>query len=108
MRVNSLPRHAPLRRKSGTPRRLTCLESLETRVLLSAFGPGNMNGPWTVAGPSAEGSIQFDSANNITGGTLTDSAGNITTPAGNYAINLDGTLTMNLSAVATTGAMNST
>ena len=107
MRVNSLPRHAPLRRKSGTPRRLTCLESLETRVLLSAFGPGNMNGPWTVAGPSAEGSIQFDSANNITGGTLTDSAGNITTPAGNYAINLDGTLSMNLSAVASTGAMNS-
>ncbi len=97
------------RRKTRAPRRrFAGLEFLESKVLLSAFSESNMNGPWTFAGTSEIGGIQFDNAGNIAGGALIDASDSTVTPAGTYAIGANGTVSMTLNSAAIAGAMNGT
>ncbi len=83
------------------------LETLEQRVLLTAaFSNTDMSGFWSFNALGATGQIQFDNANNIVGGTLSDDVGNTIIPAGNYTISAAGAVTILANGLTYTGAMN--
>ncbi len=87
---------------------LAALESLEPRTLLSAFTDSNVNGPWTFAGTSQFGSITFDNAGHITGGSLVTNSDTTVTPAGSYAISGNGAISLTLNSTINVGAMTTT
>src|SRR5271170_2029388 len=85
------------------------LEVLESRVLLSVtFSNSDLNGPWNLNSENSFGTIQFDGAGNISGGSLTDASGDPpSAPSGTYSVSSNGAVTI-LGGGSTNGQMNGT
>jgi hypothetical protein len=82
------------------------VETLEPRVLLTAFSAADMNGTWAFHAMNLLGSIQFDNTHNIVDGALhTDDDLDIV-PAGNFTISAAGAVTIIANGFTYTGAMN--
>ncbi len=82
-------------------------ESLESRVLLTSLTGTDIAGGWVLAGTQLTGTINFNDSSGITGGSLTDSGDNTTTPAGSYDLSTNGALAMDLNGLSESGGMNS-
>lgn len=85
----------------------TPCESLEPRQLLSAsFSNTDLTGPWAFVGMSAGGSVQFDGAGAVSGGSVSDDTGQQDTPTGAYFVSPAGKVTVSVGPVLF-GALNS-
>ena len=83
-----------LGRRRGVLRRVV-MEALEQRLLLTALTGGDIAGTWGYAGLGAAGTIQFDDAGGIIGGSLVHADGSgTTTPSGTYRTTGSGGLTV--------------
>jgi hypothetical protein len=81
-------------------------EFLEGRQLLSAsFSNADMSGLWGLSSMGAEGSVQFDGAGGIVGGSVVDDSGEQNPVTGSYSITSVGKVTITSEDVLS-GAMN--
>jgi len=96
-------RNLSVRRKSAP----ALIESLEVRRLLS-YSSADLNGTWTYASDSAAGTLEFDGAGNIIGGTGTTASGAAYSAGGTYAVDNRGSITANVTGIGQLeGAINS-
>jgi hypothetical protein len=99
-------RHRSLRRPSA---RRPLAEALEPRTLFSVTpSPAVIAGPWSFATGNGTGTITFDNALHITGGSVLLANGTTITPTGSYAVNADGSVTLTVQSASTFGAISAT
>ena len=84
------------------------LEALEPRMLLTALTGSDIAGTWDYAALGAAGTIQFDDAGGVIGGSLVHANGSgTTTPSGTYSVTGSGGMTVVTPQSSKTGVVAS-
>src|SRR4051812_44811150 len=101
-------RRLRIHRLSKARRRALQLESLESRVLLSAtVSSADLHDTWSTAGMAVTGSIVFDGAGHIVDGSLTDTTGQSSAAGGTYSLSSSGSFTAVINSLNVRGGINS-